>query len=138
MLPKLLLSMILAGIVTTMIFQVIVKVFEWRFLSKAESIFMLYECIYPMLEYDFNNDKAMKVFVKFQHGRCKIKFHDAVEAGLRFELLVHRAFRSYRIVEYVMSIWDKDLEGSEMLECKEELDKICCEVRTLVNKAQEK
>jgi len=138
MLLKFLLSMILAGIVTLAIFRAIVKFFEWRFLSKSESIFMLFECIYPMIEDDFNNDKSMKVFVKFQHGKCKIKFRDAVEAGLKFELLVQRNFKNYRIFEYVMSIWDEDLQGSEMQECKEELEKLCCEVRTLVNKAQEK
>ena len=99
---------------------------------------MLFECIYPMIEDDFNNDKAMKVCVKFQHGKCKIKFHDAAEAGVKFELLVQRLFINYRIVQYVMSMWDKDLEGSEMLECREELEKLCCEVRTLVNKTQEK
>ena len=138
MLSKLLLSMILAGIVTVAIFQIIVKIFEWRFLNKAESIFMLFECIYPMLEDDFNNDNSMKVWVKFKHGKCKIKFHDAAEACLKFELLVQRVFKDYRVVEYVMGMWDKNLEGTEMIECREELEKLCSEVRTLVNKTQEK
>lgn len=138
MLLKFLGCMVLAAIIEYILLRSIIKYYEQRFLNQANSICMLYECIYPMLEDDFNNDKKMKVFVKFKHGKCKIKFRNAVEAGLNFELLVQKAFKSYRVVEFVMSMVNQDTSGTDMFECKQDLEKICCEVRTLVNEAQEK
>ena len=138
MLLKFLGCMVLAAIIEYILLRSIIWYYERHFLNQADSILMLYECIYPMIEDDFNNDKKMKVFVKFQHGRCKIKFRNAVEAGLNFELLVQKALKSYRVVEFVMSMVNQDTSGTDTLECRKDLEKICCEVRTLVNKAQEK
>ena len=138
MLLKVLGCMILAAIIEYIILRSIVQYYEHRFFKQANSIFMLYDCIYPMIEDGFNNDKQLKVFVKYEYGRCKIKFRNAVEAGLNFELLVQKALKSYRIVEFVMSMVNEDTSDTEMFECRKDLEKTCCEVRTLVNKAQEK
>lgn len=138
MLLKLLGCMILAAIIEFILLRTIIQYYEHRFFKQANSIFLLYECIYPMIEDGFNDDKKLKVFVKYEHESCKIKFRNAVEAGLGFELLVQKAFKSYRVVEFVMSMVNQDTSGTDTFECKQDLEKICCEVRTLVNKAQEK
>lgn len=138
MLFKILGAMLLAAIIEFILLRTIIQYYEHRFFKQANSIFLLYECIYPMIEDGFNDDKKLKVFVKYVHGSCKIKFRNAVEAGLGFELLVQKAFKSYRVVEFVMSMVNEDTSGTEMFECRKDLEEICCEVRTLVNKAQEK
>ena len=138
MLFKFLGCMILAAIIEYILLRSIIQYYEHRFFKQANSLFMLYECIYPMLEDGFNNDKQLKVFVKFEYGRCKIKFRNAVEAGLKFELLVQKSFKSYRVVEFIMNMVGEDTSDTDMFEWKKDLEKTCCEVRTLVNKAQEK
>ena len=137
MLWKFLLSMVLAYIIEMLILRTLVQFFEWRFFKKANAFLTLYKSIYTMLEDKFNNDNSMKVSIKYEYCKSKIKFRNALEASIKLEILLQRVFRNYYIVEFIMSMIDSDLDGTEMKADKEELEEICHKIRMLTSDNQE-
>ena len=129
--------MILAAILEFVLWFVIVNFFEWRFKKKSNSIVMLYDSIYPMIAENFNNDKSLKVSIKFQYFGSKVKFRNALEASLKIELLIHKALKDYYIVKFLVEEFSEnlmpDFENWEIVDCKEQLEEACREIRKLRN-----
>ena len=134
---KFLLSMVLAAVIEGVIIVALIQFFEWRFFKKADSIMMIYECVYPMIEETFNADDSLKVKVKFNYCNCKIKFHNSLEASIKMEILVQRALRNYYIVEFLMGMIARDCGWDDTLAVKESLEELCCQMRKLTSNDQE-
>ena len=96
-----------------------------------------YECIYPMIEDKFNEDNALKVSVKFNYCNCKIKFRSSLDASIKVEILVQRALKNYYILEFIMGMIGQNLENTDAMVAKEDLEKLCHEVRCLTSYNQE-
>ena len=134
---KFLMAMVLAAIIEGLIIVALIQFFEWRFFQKANSIMMIYECVYPMIEGKFNVDDSLKVKVKFNYCNCRIKFHNSLEASIKIEILVQRALRNYNIVEYLMGMIGQDFGWDDTLSVKEDLEELCCQMRKLTSDDKE-
>lgn len=128
MLLRFLGCMIIAAIIEGILFYLIAKISERRFLKKTDAILMLYDTIYPMLADNFNDDNSLKVSVKFEYCNSKIKFRNANEAGLKFELLVRRALRNYYVCEYALNLLGIDFTITNLDECIKDLEEVCQEI----------
>lgn len=133
MLLKFLGCMILAGILEYLMFIIAAKFFEWRFLTKSQSVVMLYDSIYSMIEAGFNNDNQLRVSVNLEYCKSKIKFRNAVEANLKIQIMLQKCLKNYYILEYLADQLNDDLEGTEVMECKKIIEEICEEIRTMKN-----
>lgn len=138
MLLKFLGCMILAAVLEFVLWLSAVKFFEWRFLKKSNSILMLYDSIYPMIADKFNNDKSLKVSVRFEYFGSKVRFRNALEASLKIEILIQKALKDYYIVKFLVEEFAEDLiedfDNWEIVDCKEQLEGACYEIRELINK----
>ena len=85
----------------------------------------------------FNVDDSLNVKVKFNYCNSKIKFHNSLEASVKIEILVQRALRNYYIVEYLMGMLGQDFGWDDTLSVKEDLEKLCYEMRKLTSDDQE-
>lgn len=129
---------ILAAVVEYILWFATASFFERRFFKKANAIFILYDSIYYMIEDNFNRDNLMKVSAKYEFCGCKIKFKNALEASLKFEILVQRALKNYHIVKYLIDGIAENFESTEISMCKNDLEKCCYEIRKLIiNNKQE-
>lgn len=129
---------ILAAVIEFALFYLIAEFFRKRFFEQADAIFLLYEYIYPMIEDNFNSDNEMKVSATYEYCGRKIKFHNALEASLKFEILAQKALKNYYIAEYFLDLLKIELDELEMDECKEQLEEYCLELRTLISKNTKK
>ena len=134
LLRRLVLSMILAAIIEFILWIGAIKFFEMRFLRKAKSISLLYDATYQFIADNFNEDNAMKISVKYQHCGSKIKIRSGLEASLKIELLIHKAFKDYYIVKWLLEWVENESEKLDVDEAKEFLEEICYEMRELINK----
>ena len=130
--------MILAGVIEYVLWCVAIKFFEWRFLRKAHAVCFLYDATNPFIEGNFNEDNSMKIFIKYKHYGYKIKFHNALEASLKIELLIHKALKNYYIVKWLLDWFENESERLEIDEAKEFLEELCHEMRGIIdNQTQE-
>ena len=134
LLRRLVLSMILAAIIEFILWIGAIKFFEMRILRKAKSISLLYDATYQFIADNFNEDNAMKISVKYQHCGSKIKIRSGLEASLKIELLIHKAFKDYYIVKWLLEWVENESEKLDVDEAKEFLEEICYEMRELINK----
>lgn len=131
LLRNLLISMVLAGIIEYVIWLMVLKFFEWRFLKKAEAISFLVDSVMTFVQDDFSEEKPIQVSVKFNHFKYKIKFRTSFEVVLKIELIVHRAMRDYNIARYLDDREYLDAEV-EIDEAKKYLEEICEELREII------
>ena len=132
--------MIFAGVVEYVLWCMAIKFFESRFLRKAQAVCFLYDATNPLIEGNFNEDNSMKVFIKYKYCGCKIKFHNALEASLKMELLIQKALKNYYIVKWLLEWVENETESEklEIDEAKEFLEEMCHEMREIINnQAQE-
>jgi len=130
--------MILAGVIEYALWWMAIKFFEWRFLRKAHAICFLYDATCQLIEAKFNENNSMKIFVKYEHCGCKIRFHNALEASLKIELLIHKALKNYYIVKWLLDWFENESEKLEIDEAKEFLEELCQEMRGIIdNQTQE-
>lgn len=130
--------MILAGVLEYALWWIAIKFFEWRFLRKAQAVCFLYDATIQLIEGNFNEDNSMKIMVKYKHCGCKLKFHNAHEASLKIELLIHKALKNYYIVKWLIDGIENESEKLEIDEAKEFLEELCQEMRSIIdNQKQE-
>lgn len=136
LLLKLLISMVLAAIIEYVIRLLALRFFKWRFLRKAELISYLADSVLSFIYNNCNEDKNIQISVKYKHCKCKIKFHNSLEATSKIELLVYYAMKYYKIARYLDGR-EEITEKLEIDEAKEYLETICQEMREVIKNQEE-
>ena len=95
-------------------FKILIKINKNIYITTSKSIYAL-------------------IIISYEHNFSIIKFHNAFEASLKIELLIHKTLKNYYIVKWLLDWVENESEKLEIDEAKEFLDELCHEIREIMN-----
>lgn len=110
-------------LIVSLIVLTVIMVFVpmYRFLARANAVIKLYPIFKELLKIDFSKKDKVQV----SYNEFKLVFYNTDEASIEFEKLIQDALKCYDKLGWIAIIDD------EFKTLKDELVRICSEVRTL-------